>query len=148
MFVVQDWLAAVTSEMSAADANEDRRNRAAMLWGFSRFHALLRDCGTWLSDAEVASLKQARNALLRCYNLLALRAARDGLHRFPMKPKHHMIDHAVRFAELTRLNPSAHWCFAEEDNVGFMSKVLAGCHDRSMETRALERWAMQFFADL
>ena len=143
---VLDWLACVASE--TAGENEYHRDRAAMLWGFSRFHGLLRGCGTWLGEADVAALTQARNAMLRRYNSLALVAAEDGLHKWPMKSKHHMLDHCVRTACATRLNPANHWSFAEEDNVGFIGKISAGCHDLSLASRVLERWALQFFADL
>lgn len=140
------WLAAVCA--AAPVRNPHERDRAAMLWGFAHFHHLLRTCGMWMTDSELHELRRARDAMLQCYHSLSANAAIFNQSRYPIKPKHHMLSHAEHNAQLTRLNPGSHWCFAEEDNMGIMMRICASVHNSTMGTRALERWCMQFFWDL
>ena len=116
-----------------------------MLWGFSSFHHVLRFGNTWLTDSELLTLKRSRDALLFCYQKLSLEAAERMVHRYPMKPKHHMLSEAARRAQISRLNPGSHWAFCEEDNVGFMMRICQGCKGSTMGTRSLQRWCLQFF---
>ena len=144
--VVISWLASICAE-AGEDKDMYSTHRAAMLWGFARFHDLLRD-GVWMDDNQVHELCDARDAMLGCYHMLSKLASERNAYRYPMKPKHHMLDHAVRRALHTKLNPGSHWAFAEEDNVGIVMKICQACHDMTMGSRSLQRWCMHFFWDL
>lgn len=143
-----EWLCEVCKLSAATCPNDNaKRQRAAMMWGFAAFHNVLRG-NCWLTDGELQQLRAARDAMLHCYHALSKMAAEEDNYRYPMKPKHHLIDHAERRAQRTRLNPGSHWAFAEEDNMGIMMKICGACHDATMHARSLQRWCMQFFWDL
>ena len=119
-----------------------------MLWGYARWHELLRKAGRWMSDSDLQELRSARDAMLGLNLRLSRLAWQRGKALYPMKPKHHMLSHAEKAAQETKLNPGSHWAFAEEDNMGLITRICAACHNDTMHTRALQRWCLQFFWDL
>ena len=117
---VSCWLAELCRSIADRDlGNASAQLRAAMMWGFVHVFYICRQAGMWLSDANAIEIDKGRRASLLAYAALSSNAAATvpPTARYPMKPKHHMWDHAQRHATRSRLNPAWRWAFADEDFV-------------------------------
>ena len=100
---------------------------AAMLYGYSKIFDVCCNGQIWLSVAEANELKIARKMSLRNNAVLTSLCP----PHFPQKPKLHLCDHALRSAETSFLNPTAHWAFADEDFIGKIKVLRARCHTKT-----------------
>ena len=96
-----------------------------------------------MSDADSERLEQARYVSLTAYKALCGESLRLGRNYYPMKPKCHIFDHAMRDAFRHRLSPTSHWCFADEDFIGRVKKMAMKTHLKSLALRVLQRWLLR-----
>ena len=138
-FKVGLWLADVCAQAAESEHNRLRTN---VLFGVTQSVIVCKQAGHFLSDLEVRNLETCRQSCLYCFSALSHEAKRAGLLLWPLKPKLHMYDHAMRRAQRDRENPLSFWCFADEDFVGSMAKVCKSCHDSSRETQAIFKYLL------
>ena len=60
----------------------------------------MHEANSKFTPAQGAEFKHAGLMLLRSWAILAQLAALRGRRQFPVKPKHHMLEHAVRIARV------------------------------------------------
>ena len=125
----------------------DARFRKALLLGLDQFYDVCTNQKIWLDDQDVARIRTCRELILFNYNKLSAGAAAAGVALFGMKPKYHALDHIMRTAMDSKLNPGAVWEFGSEDLGGRVGKVAAATHPSSMSRRTLERWMLAFFSE-
>ena len=121
-----------------------------MMYGFASLWHIFKQAGLFLTDEEISQLRVARACALQGYHLLSHTAASHlprPHFKFPIKPKLHKMDHMLRLAEETRINPGWLWGFSDEDLVGRMAKMSACVHASRVGNRAVERWLMFFFSE-
>ena len=138
------WLSSVaTAESNRQDENVHLSRCSAMLWGYCSIFTICREGDLWLTDEEVVKLEFSRQAAL--YNNAAL--SLDKPHRFPQKPKHHELDHAIRESCRSHLNPGHHWAFSDEDFIGRMAKLGRSVHRTTLMYRMLQRYLIRLQQD-
>ena len=138
------WLCSVvTDESHRAPENTHLSRCSAMLWGYCSIFTICREGDLWLTDKEAVKLEFSREAAL--YNNAALSAERP--NRFPQKPKHHELDHALRESTRSRLNLGHHWAFSDEDFIGRIARLARAVHATSMPYRILSRYMLLVASD-
>ena len=80
--------------------------------------------------------------------ILAAEAYDHNKFLWPIRPKLHRVDEALRRACRTRVNPASFWTFALEDRVGAFTRICAQVHGQSIATRPIERYDLSFFVFL
>ncbi len=146
--LVCQWLSELCCADAHAEGDDYKKVRATTLWGFSETFSILQGQDHWISDTAAEHLMCTRAAALQGYNTLACVAVEREINRFPMKPKIHLFDHCMRDTCKYRENPTFCWCFSDEDFIGKIKRVASRCHPFRMGMRALQRWAMRYFAQL
>jgi hypothetical protein len=142
------WLATITHhDALASPMNEHKQLRAACLWGCTQIFAICQPC-FWLSDENVRDLKIAKLVALTSYKALCSESLTMNKNRFPLKPKHHLLDHTVRDACASRLSPTTHWCFSDEDFIGRMKRLSQKTHLTTLPLRVLSRWHLRLWYTL
>ena len=63
---------------------------------------------------------------------------------FSMRPKFHMIWHAVQRMKRTRIRANVFWTFCGEDAIGAAATMCSRLHPATISKRALQRWLLQF----
>ena len=134
------WLAEATSRIAVSSGAHDDQIRCCMMWGFAQFFYILMNEGMILDDGALERLRKARNAMLKGYHKLSTQCAYANEALYPIRPKFHALDHIERETQRTRLNPAYDWAFADEDQMGIMTRIIAKCHGSTHTQRALERW--------
>ena len=143
------WLAEKTKTLSAlAPLDRHLALCACMLWGYTEMFSVCREAGQWLSDEEAAELDTARRTALFSNHAISAEMIASGVTRFPQTPKHHCTDHCLRDASKSKLNPSWHWCFADEDFIGKMKKLGNKVPANSFSLRLIERYVVRFFSNI
>ena len=138
-----DWLSSRFATLCEID-EEDGITRMC-LWGFSSIYLVVKHKKRWLDDGERQLLEHAREASLHGFNWLSLYHCNRGTAFFAMKPKFHMIDHILRHAVRTGLNPRAYWTLADESFGGEVANVCKGVHPNCIAKRGTERWLVAYF---
>ena len=127
--------------------NDHKKIRSIALASFVHIFAVSQG-KLWLSDVDVVELERARYASLTAYKALCDHSLQENRNYFPMKPKCHLCDHAVRDSKRTRLSACSHWCFSDEDFIGRVKKLAQRCHLRSVSLRVLQRWSIRLWMTL
>ena len=102
----------------------------------------------WVTDEQADELSVARCAALYCNARLAAAALEAQQKIWPMKPKHHLVDHMCREAIATRQNPCWFGTFCDEDFIGQMEKPVVRCHRTTMAERVGQRFLLRYFVRL
>ena len=118
---------------------------AAMMWGYTSMLSVMQRAGQWLTDAEAQELERSRCAALLCNAALSGQGP-----QFPMKPKHHLVDHMCRECVHPdgRQNPTWFWTFNDEGLVGHMKTLAQRCHRTTLSRRVSERYMVRDFQRL
>ena len=147
--VVLRWLEAETRRVLARHpGNTYFRDRATMVWGLCEVYRICKRAPQWMSEEQLEELKYARAATLTCFVKLSKMAAEDGSTLYPRRPKMHVFDECIQIALETTENPTSSWTFQDEDNMRVMVGIAESCHGLTMESSSLEKWLVQFFADV
>ena len=101
----------------------------------------------WLSESQLRDLRITRDAMLYGYTRMSSLQMPHG-SLFPIKPKLHALVHIELHAQKTKMNPRSLWTFQEEDDMRIMMGICSKVHNNAMESSALKRWCMQFFAGI
>ena len=122
--------------------NDHQRNRWLCFWGHDELYKILKTGSQFLTDTECVHMKRAMRAILISTRALRAEASASGTKRWHITPKHHALLEMITEAVRAKLNPAYHWCWADEDIVGRLSRVAKRCHGRTMARSALKRWAL------
>lgn len=147
--MVLHWLTHVVTDFAEGlPADEYIQIIATMMWGYSEMMSVFNRSPQWLTDQQADELSVARNAALYCNARLAAAALEAQQKIWPMKPKHHLVDHMCREAIATRQNPCWFWTFCDEDFIGQMKKLAVRCHRTTMAERVGQRFLLRYFVRL
>ena len=141
-FKVALWLASVCADEAWADNSEHNQLRANVLFGITQSVTVCKQAGLFLSDLEARELERCPQTSLYCLSGLSHEAKRSMSLLWPMKPKMHMYDHALRRAQRDREHSLTRWCFADQDFVGTMAKVARSCHDKTREVKTIHKYLL------
>ena len=114
----------------------DRRHHVVGLWGYCEMMSIFHRNPQWLDDSQLSALADARTAALHCNAMLSSAALEAGRAIWPMKPKHHLLDHMVREALASRQNPCWCWTFCDEDFIGCIHRLAVKSHRTTLSQRA------------
>ena len=113
---------------------------------FSRFVAFENVCGRngrYLPQGERDLIAQYMEEALLCLNALAAEAIAAGnLYLWHIVPKAHMASHMAFDCAGAGVNPRRVTCYADEDMVGRMKRVMSRCHGGSAGRMGMERYAI------
>ena len=117
------------------------------LTGFAHTYRIIKHKRRWLTDSECATLEQARLACLGGYNALSSQCASTLPQRalYGMIPKFHQLDHLLRDAIETKMNPRVFWTLGDESFGGEVALCCRSLHPTAMCRRAVDRWLAVFF---
>ena len=146
-FAISLWLAHCTAELALRMPAEHNRLLATALWGFTRTVTICK-AHFWLDDAAVAELHITRPVALCAFKALCAESLARNRNYYPLKPKCHMFDHTIRDACRTRLSPTAHWCFSDEDFIGRMKLLSAKCHLYTLALKSMRKWCLRLYLTL
>ena len=65
---------------------------------------------------------------------------------WPIKPKLHQLDHAVRRTAHTSRKPA--WCFSDEDFNRIVVRVVRHCRNDSLGKMMLFKWSLRLYRSL
>ena len=118
------------------------------LWGFYQIYETVKHRNRYLSLHERDKLEATRSAALHGYNALSHLSANGGAALFSIIPKFHQVDHILRDAIRTGLNPRVYWTMSDESYGGELAVVARAVHPRSITTRVVQRWLAVFFCEM
>ena len=79
---------------------------------------------------------------LLCANYLCNEAAGNGKSLWHITPKFHMAIHLAYDFAAEGVNPRRVTCYADEDMVGRMKKIVSKCHGKSAGKTCLDRYTI------
>ena len=146
--LIADWLASYCRDHGhLKSANEYVRCRAILLQGLSDMFQVFRQAGTWMTQEELRRLQRARDAFFFMSSKMNALSRESGSNMYRLLPKHHAMAHAARNAFVTARNQKTMWTFADEDMMGFVGKIAAASHGKTLVRASLVKWLMQFFTE-
>ena len=113
-----------------------------------RFYNIVQEEDRYLSDAACDELPLLGQKLAVLYASLANISLRNGQRLWKMVPKLHLFVHLCEWVAPTYGNPSAYWCYADEDLVGKLIEVATSCHPKTLAETALLKWIHAYFIDV
>ena len=147
--MVSFWVTDVVTRLAEAlPADEYIAAVATMMWGYTEMMSIMQRSSQWLTDAQSDALGLARSAALFCNARLASAALAADRAIWPMKPKHHLVDHMCREAIASRHNPTYFWTFCDEDFIGVMKRLATKCHRTTLAERVCQRFLVRYFTRL
>ena len=97
-----------------------------------------------MSITATLRMMKLGKVLLLTSGALARESIELGNRRWHILPKHHEFLEMLLAATRTRLNPSYHWAFADEDYVGMVAELGKICHARTMTVSVLRRYSIRY----
>ena len=116
--------------------------RGACIGHLAACYDTLERSGRFLSDAERIAACDAGRSFLLCYVQLARYACAARQALWPLKPKHHKMDHMVRRQFLDGYNPRFADCYRDGDWCGHMKNLAKNTHARRGHERTLQRYRL------
>ena len=98
--------------------------------------------GRVFSEDAAQRFKEAYIAFRAGYNRLSDMSLRKGLCRWPLRPKHHYIEHLA--LDTTPLNGRYLHNYLSEDFVRRIKAVAAGSHPAFLSKHVLLKYSLQF----
>ena len=144
--IISLWICACCKKLFDLHADDEAKELAMTANGFKMLWEIYHDAPRRLTDHDRQRLETARVRALCGFNSLSQRALNTNRFFFHVIPKYHKLDHTLRFGVRTALNPSSYWTFADEDWIGWMSRLAHSCHSSSMMNRAIFRWQFTYYA--
>ena len=116
----------VLADKHLTDANDMDHVLMHMLIGHClEFNRIIGAAGTFLTEAEVAGLREATEGVGKYIQLLRSRAKEAKQLLWHIVPKSHYMQHFPDEARL--INPRLVQCYIEESYIGKVSKIWASC---------------------
>ena len=113
--------------------------RLCMFTKLCRAEDIMLDSGRFLSAPGVQEVQAAVETALQCYNALALEAVTVNLYLWGMSPKFHMLTH-LAYDMAAEANPRSTSCYADEDMVGRMKRLMSRCHGSTAGVMGVHRY--------
>ena len=136
--VVLGWL--VEESARGVGLSEHARLRYQTCKSLHEGWLVLKGCKeNFFTEIEARRFFNANKKALLSYRLLADSAMSKRKARWPVKPKHHLLEHIAMKALRTRRSPSANLCFSDESFVGQIKWIGQACHSTTVSLRALQR---------
>ncbi len=107
------------------------------IWAASEWANMQFRCSVFFTEAERERFASLTRLLVRSYISLSLQASRQGLTRFKLRPKLHLLQHALH---LGALNAHVGSTWLDEDEIGKTMKLFRHLRSKTIEKRALERY--------
>ena len=115
---VTAWLAEAACGAALVDQSPWAKLRATSIWALAALYHHMESNPMRLSHEAAAELERYGMVALQAFNNLAVRAVRQGITRWTVKPKNHRIHHVLREVRTTRGVPKScpvSSCFSESD---------------------------------
>ena len=118
--------------------NAHQQTRRTFLWGYRRLFSL------WNENRQIVSTTACAQIRLGCKSVVfANNSLCNPSGLWHIAPKHHHLLEFVERAFDTKVNPSFHWCCADEHFVGTIARIGRKCHARSMSQSTLTRFLLR-----
>lgn len=114
--------------------------RALCAWGMCDFLHVMGHAGLVMTVEQTDRLVHAGNTYVRCYCVLAERAATNKIWMWKVRPKCHSYEHMLSFALTSRLNPQRLACWSDESFLGKLKVVAQHCASTTMLKTSLLRF--------
>ena len=135
------WLATVCSKPAVAYSEHGSMLRM-MMTSFAMFEELCDKHGRWLPVPDRQLMAQHMENALVSMNAMHDVARNNGKYRWQLIPKCHMATHMVFDIAATGVNPRRTTCYADEDMVGKVKKIMTKCHGSTAGKRCMDRYAI------
>jgi len=116
--------------------------RLAMFSSFARFEDVCDDYGRFLPAPAREELAKSMESALLCMNALSSEALSAKEYRWHIVPKCHMATHLAFDFAATGVNPRRVTCYADEDMVGRVKKIVERCHGSTAPVTSLHRYSI------
>ena len=116
--------------------------RATCVSAAASLHHVLEMGSQFLTRAEVIDAQRMGETFLLSYSELASSAARRGVCNYKLLPKHHFYDHIVEDLS-SRENPRYLHCFADEDFMGKISRIVGRCHRGTCVRNCFRKYSLK-----
>ena len=113
-----------------------------MFQNFIHFEDLCETNNRWVPLADRTTMANCMEAALVCLNALHVEAMAANRFFWHIIPKCHMATHMVYDFAATGVNPRRTTCYADEDMVGRIKKIMSKCHGNSAGRMGLRRYAI------
>ena len=119
----------------------------SLFWGLSEMLHLVHNVKHHVfDDTERQRFVHAGRVALQSYAELSRQAAAARKPLWPIKPKHHQLDHQVRAVARSGRVPA--WCFSDEDFNRIVVRVVRHCRSDSLGKVMLFKWALRLYRGL
>ena len=139
------WLGDCCKKLFDMHADDEAKELAMTAGGFANLWEIYH-LPHKLTHHDRARLESARVRALCGFNCLSNRALGGNRFYFHVIPKYHKLDHTLRRSVASGLNASSYWTFSDEDWIGWMSRLAHSCHAHTIQTRAIVRWQITYYA--
>ncbi len=116
--------------------------RFMMMKAFMDFEDVCDRNGRFLAHPDRQSIARHMETALLCMNSLSCRALDRGKFMWHLIPKCHMATHLAYDFAASGVNPRRVTCYADEDMVGKVKKIVTRCHGVSAGRTCLQRYAI------
>jgi len=116
--------------------------RLIMMTNFAGFEEVCDRNGRWLPEGDREELAACMERALVCMNALRSAAMAEGRYFYHITPKCHMATHLAYDIAASGVNPRRTTCYADEDMVGRVKKIVNKCHGASAGRTSLQRYAV------
>ena len=116
--------------------------RKCMMCAFAEFEEILLRNDRWLVPADRALAADRMETALVLLNFLSNEAIGNGRFLWQLQPKCHMAAHLAYDFAAEGVNPRRVTCYADEDMVGRMKKIVSKCHGKTAGKTCLDRYAI------
>ena len=100
------------------------------------------DYGRFLPAPAREELAKSMESALLCMNALSSEALSAKEYRWHIVPKCHMATHLAFDFAATGVNPRRVTCYADEDMVGRVKKIVERCHGSTAPVTSLHRYSI------
>ena len=138
---MQYWTGDICNQLAAHSPTEANNLRAGLFDNFLRLDVLTRRAPRTPSLEEAEAMADACESMLCTYNALAVAAALRHELLYKIIPKHHMCTH-IFYDMAPHANPRRVHCYADEDMVGKVKKLVNACHGKAACVKAILRYGI------
>jgi len=135
------WLADVLRDRLPA-VDRHAQLRYIMFQNFARFEEVCEEHDRFLPVPARDIVCRSIETALECLNTLHAECLAVRQFVWQIVPKHHMLTHIAYDFAARGLNPRRVTCYADEDMVGKVKKIMSRCHGATAGRMVLERYAI------
>ena len=133
------WLTECCLRPGLENLNDHAKLRLAMMMNISIYENIYNANWRVIPPADLERARVATEKALVCLNALSDAAIHSGNRLYHIIPKGHMVTH-MSYDMAHQANPRSVTCYADEDMVGRMKRIVVKCHGASAAKMALMRY--------